>query len=144
MEATESSDGLCRLCASLFCSKSGFFIFGDSHITSKIELYLQIQLVEDDFLPKNICSNCLSKIESFHEFAENARKIQHSFHIYNDTNVFEVHQDENFIHRLEVCVCWIAIVVPCACLGQQYLKKIIMLNWKIYPEVRLEVGALGT
>ncbi|KAI5711718.1 hypothetical protein M8J75_002666 [Diaphorina citri] len=101
MEETDSSDGLCRLCASLFFSKSGFFIFGDDQITNKIELYLQIQMVRDDYLPKNICSNCLSKIEAFHEFAENARKIQHSFHAYNESTVYEVQEDENISNTME-------------------------------------------
>lgn len=99
MEEGDLSDGLCRLCASLVFSKSGFFIFGDDQITNKIELYLQIQLIQEDYLPKNICSTCLSKIEAFHEFAENARKIQHRFFMFN-----EIYEEETDTQRLEVCL----------------------------------------
>lgn len=121
MEETDSSDGLCRLCASLFFSKSGFFIFGDDQITNKIELYLQIQMVRDDYLPKNICSNCLSKIEAFHEFAENARKIQHSFHAYNESTVYEVQEDENISNTMEVCLRKLKSVT----LSEHFLDKYI-------------------
>lgn len=101
MEDSESSNGLCRLCASLFFLKSGFYIFGDDHIRNKIELYLQIQMIQDDYLPKNICTNCLSKIETFHEFAENARKIQHSLQVYSDTNIYETQTADSLINRIE-------------------------------------------
>uniref|UniRef100_A0A8D8VPC2 Serendipity locus protein H-1 n=1 Tax=Cacopsylla melanoneura TaxID=428564 RepID=A0A8D8VPC2_9HEMI len=103
MEVADLSDNLCRLCASLFFAKSGFFIFGDDQISIKIQLYIQIQMAQDDCLPKYICSNCLSKIETFHEFAENARTIQHSFEVYNNTsNMYEVEQEENIAQGIEI------------------------------------------
>ncbi|XP_020294393.1 zinc finger protein 184-like isoform X2 [Pseudomyrmex gracilis] len=63
---------LCRLCTSSEGTKIN--IFRDEgrrrQLQTKIQTYLQVQVVEEDSLPKIVCHECLKKLENFVEFRE--------------------------------------------------------------------------
>ncbi|KAJ0182454.1 hypothetical protein K1T71_001823 [Dendrolimus kikuchii] len=68
----------CRLCAEE--QDVTIMIFSqeaeDMLLQNKLNKYLHIQVKEDDTLPKNICINCCSKLQTVCEFIDCAQKAQ--------------------------------------------------------------------
>ena len=82
-----SLDSLCRLCADHVRQESQVKIFQEKtiKILDNIKVFLHLNIEPVDYLPQQVCMNCVSNLDFFVDFYNRCRKVENTFRAGRDS-----------------------------------------------------------